>query len=227
MAEMAMILANTGQGKSYSIRGLDPKTTFIISPFKMALPWKGWKKDYTEFIPKKQKGNMYRAKGFLDTIQLLKTIGSGKLYNTVIIDDLQFLTGFKAIEEGEVGGFSKFIKTAEYLISLFSVAETLRDDLTIFFLSHVEVDEMGTVRARIGSKFVAETSNSIEAFFNIVLGARLNAELDMSDDMYGYLQTRKEGLDTLRAPFEMFETERIPNDLELVRQAIIKFNEGE
>ena len=47
MAHSVLIIADSGSGKSTSIRDLDPKETFIINIANKPLPFKGWKKNYT------------------------------------------------------------------------------------------------------------------------------------------------------------------------------------
>jgi ABC-type phosphate/phosphonate transport system ATPase subunit len=47
-AETLLILGESGQGKSTSLRNLNPKETFIISTTSKPLPWRGWKKNYTK-----------------------------------------------------------------------------------------------------------------------------------------------------------------------------------
>ena len=51
-AETILILGESGMGKSTSLRNLNPKETFIISTTSKPLPWRGWKKNYTEFNTK-------------------------------------------------------------------------------------------------------------------------------------------------------------------------------
>ena len=44
MAQSVLIIADSGTGKSTSMRNLDPKETFIINIANKPLPFKGWKK---------------------------------------------------------------------------------------------------------------------------------------------------------------------------------------
>ena len=61
-AETILILGESGQGKSTSLRNLNPKETFIISTTSKPLPWRGWKKMYTKFDPKNNpEGNWYQT----------------------------------------------------------------------------------------------------------------------------------------------------------------------
>lgn len=222
MANMAMILGDTGDGKTFSIRSLDPSETFLMSPFKQRLSWKGSSKDYSIMIPGKTQGNMLIADSFDVVSAALDKINAGQKFNNVVLDDFQFLQGFRAIRTAHEVGFTKFTVTAEKYISLFDKVSKMRDNLTVFFLCHTEISD-GVRRARIGSKFVEEVSGCLESFFDVVLGAGIDESLSKGDELYGYFQTEKVGGDTLKSPYEMFESSRIPNSLQIVGDAMREY----
>ena len=58
MAQSVLIIADSGTGKSTSIRNLDPKETFIINIANKPLPFKGWKGNYKNISKDNPKGNM-------------------------------------------------------------------------------------------------------------------------------------------------------------------------
>ena len=47
MANSVLVIAESGSGKSTSIRNLNPKETVIINIANKPLPFKGWKSKYT------------------------------------------------------------------------------------------------------------------------------------------------------------------------------------
>ena len=61
MAQSVLIIADSGSGKSTSMRNLPAKETFIINIANKPLPFKGWKKDYTNISKDNPKGNMTSA----------------------------------------------------------------------------------------------------------------------------------------------------------------------
>ena len=72
MAHSVLVIAESGGGKSTSIRNLDPKETFIINIANKPLPFKGWKKHYTMISKDNPKGNMTAsstAVGIMKAIQ--------------------------------------------------------------------------------------------------------------------------------------------------------------
>ena len=48
MANSVLVIADSGTGKSTSIRTLNPKETFIINIANKPLPFKGWKGMYSQ-----------------------------------------------------------------------------------------------------------------------------------------------------------------------------------
>lgn len=87
MANVIVILGQSGTGKSTSIRTLNPEETIIINPLKKLLPFKGASKMYSveknNYLPKASYGNI---------IDKLKEAHSNPKVKNIIIDDKrQFL----------------------------------------------------------------------------------------------------------------------------------------
>jgi RNase adaptor protein for sRNA GlmZ degradation len=47
MATKILVTGRSGTGKTYCLRDLDPKETFIICPDEKNPPFQGWRKNYT------------------------------------------------------------------------------------------------------------------------------------------------------------------------------------
>ena len=58
MAQSVLIIAESGSGKSTSIRNLDPNDTVIINIANKPLPFKGWKSMYTPLDKNNPNGNL-------------------------------------------------------------------------------------------------------------------------------------------------------------------------
>ena len=61
MAQSVLVIADSGTGKSTSIRTLDPKETFIINIANKPLPFKGYKSKYIQISKENPKGNITSA----------------------------------------------------------------------------------------------------------------------------------------------------------------------
>ena len=88
---MAILLAcggNSGSGKSSSISTLDPKSTFIISVASKPLPFRGFRKNYTNFIADKEHGNLLNSSNPKDMAKVLAYIDKKRPdIKTVVLDD--------------------------------------------------------------------------------------------------------------------------------------------
>ena len=67
-----------------------------------------------------------------------------------------------------------------------------------------------------------DNSLTLEGLFSIVLFAKV-IKNEKNKLEYVFV-TQTDGENTCKTPMEMFDNEYIPNDLELVRQTILKYN---
>jgi hypothetical protein len=63
---------------------------------------------------------------------------------------------------------------------------------------------------------------TLEGLFTVVLKAFI--EMNESDTPQHYFLTRNDGMSTVKAPKGMFADSRIPNDIQLVINAIEEYN---
>lgn len=139
-AETILILGESGNGKSTSLRNLNPSETFIISTTSKPFPWRGWKKSYTKFDPKTNpEGNWYQTAKSTNILAILKYV-SAKMpqIKTVILEDIQYTMSFEYMERRKETGFNKFSDIGGDFTDLLRAADTLRDDLKVVFIAHSE-----------------------------------------------------------------------------------------
>lgn len=140
MGQSVLVVAETGSGKSTSIESLDPKETFIVNISNKGLPFPGWKSKYTVWdATTNPTGNMYvksDPKGVFGCMQYVNT--KRPEIKNLIIDDLQYLSGFELMAKAEEKGYDKFTSIAVNLHRVASYPKDMRDDLMVFYLTHVE-----------------------------------------------------------------------------------------
>lgn len=122
-------------------------------------------------------------------------------------------------------GFSKFNAIAKNIYSIGTKYRDMREDLTIFYLTHPERSENIDGDTRISSKSVGKLVSQlivVEALFTVVLYGKAKKE---NKEIKYYFETQTDGETPAKSPKDMFKDLRIPNDLELVRQAILSYNE--
>lgn len=225
MAQSALVIGDSGCGKSTSVESLDPSSTFIINVANKPLPFKGWKTKYTPWSKTNLSGNMYIKSDADSIIACLQYISIQRPeIKTVVIDDWQYMSAFEYMEKAMEKGYDKFTKMSMNLTRVARIQNDLRDDLIIFFLTHsedsVDIDGNRKVKAKTIGKMI-DTTLTLEGLFSIVLFAK--AKKDKEKGIKYVFETQTNGENTCKTPKGMFLENEIPNDLNLVRTAIIDY----
>jgi hypothetical protein len=226
MAQSVLVIADSGTGKSTSIRKLDPKETFIINIANKPLPFKGWKKNYSSISKDSPKGNMTSASSAAGIIKAMQHVND-KMTNikTLVIDDWQYMSSFEYFDRAHEKGYDKFTQIAANLAQVAKMPKDMRDDLTIFFLTHSEdsVDGNGNrkVKAKTIGKMIDNTL-TLEGLFSIVLFGRVKKTDDGLE--YGF-DTVNNGENTCKSPIGMFKEPFIDNDLQFVKDCITEYEQ--
>ena len=102
----------------------------------------------------------------------------------------------------------------------------LREDLTVFFLTHSEdatdINGNRRIKAKTIGKMI-DNSLTLEGLFSIVLFGKINKNDDGALE-YGF-ETQNSGENTCKSPQGMFENFFIPNNLQYVKDCITKYEE--
>jgi hypothetical protein len=216
MATLCLIIGESGSGKSTSMRTLDPKETFLVNVMKKPLPFKGWKKSYTEV--KGDAGNFFNSDESDKILSCFDYVNAKRPdIKNIVVDDFQGVMLAEFMKRSKEKGYEKWSDIANHTYNLIYLgAQLARQDLVIFFLSHSELSDDGTYRAKTIGKLLSEKL-CIEGMFTIVLHAvTANGE-------YKFI-TQNTGKSIAKSPMEMFPTLEIPNDLSLVAKAIREYN---
>ena len=224
MAQSVLIIADSGTGKSTSMRNLDPKETFIINIANKPLPFKGWKSKYTPISKDNPTGNMTTAASAAGIIKAIQHVNDKMPHITnLIVDDWQYMSSFEYFDRANEKGYDKFTQIAANLAQVAKMPKDLRDDLYVFFLTHSEestdVNGHRKVKAKTIGKMIDNTL-TLEGLFSIVLFGRVKKTEDALE--YGF-DTVNNGENTCKSPMGMFKDSFIDNDLQLVKDCIIKY----
>jgi hypothetical protein len=225
MAQGVLIIAESGAGKSTAIETLDPKETFIINVANKPLPFKGWKSKYSIWSKDNPAGNMYDKSGTQNIYAALQYVNDKRPeIKTIVVDDFQYMSSFEFFERVDEKGYEKFTQIGAGLARIARMPKDLREDLTIFFLTHAEestdMDGKRKLKAKTIGKMVDEKL-TLEGLFSIVLYGKVKKG---KDDVIRYVfETQTTGDNTCKSPKGMFDTFEIANDLGLVKKAITDF----
>lgn len=225
MAQSVLIIAESGSGKSSSIRGLDPKETVIINIANKPLPFKGWKSKYTPLNKENPNGNLVSVSSAAGVMKSMHHV-SDKMDHIkyLVVDDWQYMSSFEYFDKANEKGYDKFTSIATNLASVAKLPKDLREDLTIFFLTHAEESTDLSGQRRLKAKTVGkmiDNALTLEGLFSIVLYGKV---LKNEDNTFSYVfQTVADGESTCKSPMGMFEERYIENNLQVVADAIKEY----
>ena len=227
MANSVLVIAESGSGKSTSIRTLDPKETAIINIANKPLPFKGWKSNYTVLDKSNPNGNLVNVSSGPGVYKAMQHISEKMPHvKVLVVDDWQYMSSFEYFDKANEKGYDKFTQIAANLAQVAKLPKDLREDLTIFFLTHAEestdVNGNRKVKAKTVGKMI-DNALTLEGLFSIVLFGKVRKE-DDGTLSYGF-ETQNNGENTCKSPMGMFEDFFIPNDLQHVKDCMQKYEE--
>lgn len=215
MANMIMVLGESGTGKSTSIENLNEKETFIIQVVDKPLPFKSFKKRYPLRSKENPKGNRFISDRPEVIMKILSSLDKEKEIKNIIIDDSQYIMANEYMRRAKEKGYEKFTEIGQSFYNLVDKANSMREDINVIFLQHIEVTDDGRKKAKTIGKLI-DDKVGLEGRFTIVLAT------EIEDGVY-YFRTQNNGNDTCKSPKGMFDELRIANDLNYVIQKLNEY----
>lgn len=205
MAITTFVLGNSGEGKSFSLKHLDPKLVGVINVNNKPLPFRG--------------GHDFK-KIATDNAERIKQVLLQSQAPIIVIDDFQYVMGNEYIG----GANQKFTGDAAFqrynimAYNAWSIINTaireVPDDKRVYILSHIQEDngrsKIKTIGKMLDDKIV------LEGMVTMVLQTTIQ-------DKNHYFMTQNNGFNTVKSPEDMFQSELIPNDLNAVDDAICEY----
>lgn len=207
MAITTLVLGFTGEGKSYSIKNLNPEDTGIIQINSKPLPFRN-NQDFAK-----------RIRVSCDFMDIQRALLQAKS-SVIVIDDFQYLMineQLKIAMENLRGDavFAHYHQLAYKAWSVLNCAiHQVAPSKRVYILSHLD-EENGRQKMRtIGKMF----DNIVipEAMVTTVLQTKIQ-------DGQNYFQTKNNGFNIVKTPEGLFDLDLIPNDLEFVDSAICEY----
>lgn len=214
MSKTILIMGESGSGKTTSMRNLPASETFYIDCDKKGLSWKGWREQYST-----EKHNYMQTSEAKKVMSALQKINQEQpQIKYVVIDTLNWIMIDDEFKRMNDKGYDKWQDMAYSIIGIVSLANILREDLTVIFVMHSQTEKDETT----GATFTrAKTSGQkinkigIESKFTTVLLAK------NVDGKFVFETTSNNS--TAKAPMGAFETNTIDNDIMIVIEALKDF----
>lgn len=219
-SKLVGIVGATGTGKSTSIKHLNPEETYIINVAKKELPFKGSEKLYNT-----EKKNYKEVDDANEITRLLRTISEKATHvKNIVIEDSNYIMGFNMVAKATETGFTKFSIMAKDMVDLFRAARMLRDDITVFYLTHPETIEDGGeiigYKIKTAGKLI-DNQVLLEGLLTVCLYTTVDENKDGTTS-YGFVTNRYRKMPA-KSPDGMFDELKIPNDLQFVVNSVKEY----
>ena len=107
MAQSILVIAESGSGKSTSIRNLDPNETLIINIANKPLPFKGWKSKYALLDKENPKGNLLNVSSGPGVLKAMMHVNEKMPHiKNLVIDDWQYMSSFEYFDKANEKGWN-------------------------------------------------------------------------------------------------------------------------
>lgn len=228
MSNFVIIMGESGSGKSTSLKSLDPKETVVINVLGKRLPFKGSASLYNE-----ERKNLFKVDNWQTILTYLDTISkSVPAVKNIIIDDAIYIMRTEFFTRSKEKGYEKYNELADHFRLVISKCSSLRDNLNVFMLLHVEPVEIEGSLAGYKSSSVGRLLDKMyrpEENTAITLFAQPQFN-DKGEAIFGFYthKIKKNGVELpSKTPEGMFKDDFIPNDLGMVVKAMKEYYEGE
>lgn len=191
-----LIIGYSGSGKSTSMRNFAADELALVNVNGKPLPFR------TKFTSVLNSDNYDKIKGFI------KSCGK----KSIVIDDCQYLMVNEFMRRAKEKGYDKFNDIGKALWELIRFVGELPNDVIVYFLGHIDIDDNGREKFKTVGKLLDEKVN-IEGMFTTVL------KTVASDGKYVF-STQTTGTDTVKSPMGLFSSQYIDNDLKMVDDAL-------
>jgi hypothetical protein len=219
-SKLVGIVGATGTGKSTAIKHLNPEETYIINVAKKELPFRGSEKLYNT-----ENKNYKEIEDANEISRLLRTISDKAPHiKNIIIEDSNYIMGFNMVNKATEVGFTKFSVMAKDMVDLFRTARQLRDDVTVFYLTHPEeiMDGQDVIGYKIktAGKLI-DNQVLLEGLLTVCLYTIVEENKDGTAN-YQFVTNRYRKIPA-KSPDGMFQEIKIPNDLQIVADSLTNY----
>ena len=195
-----LILGESGSGKTYSLKNMNPEKVGVFSVRKGTLPFAGG-----------DKFKVLKRAGYLEIYKILEN-AVGKCY---VIDDSQYLMVDEYFRKANDSGYQKYTQIGKNFSDLLEfIAYKVPDDVIVYFLHHTQQTNDGKVKAKTVGQML-DNYLTLEGCVDICL-------LTLTDGQDHYFLTQSDGSNTAKSPEGMFDL-KIPNDLAAVDARIREY----
>ena len=160
MSISALILGESGTGKSTSLRNLDPAQTLLIQAIRKPLPFRS-----SDWKPVKEGGNIIVTDQAADIIKAMRKTTR----QVIVIDDWQYILANEYMRRTDETGYQKFTDIGRKAWDILSAASDLDAGKRVYILAHTQSDEHGRTHIKTIGKMLDETTETLPGYSPVVV----------------------------------------------------------
>ena len=139
---------------------------------------------------------------------------------------IQYIMSFESMDRAGEKNFDKFVELAAHYFDILKQAAALPDNINVIVTSHSD-NEGDEINPSFKIKTIGKLLDkmiTIEGLFTYVFFTHVIN--DEGSPQYKFI-TNSDGTSTAKTPMGLFEELLIDNDIQIIIDAIKKYNEGE
>lgn len=207
MAQIVLLYGKSGSGKSRSLKNFEEDEILLINVEGKMMPFR-----------KKFKYSMST-----DNYKLIMQQLSKMPLKVAVIDDAGYLLTNKFMSEHSAGRkgsavYELYNDIGDDFWGLFKfIKNKLPSDVIVYVIMHEDTNESGTTKLKTIGKLL-DDKVCLEGMVTVCMRC-------MSEDGWHYFKTVTDGSDITKTPEDMFDNEKIDNDLKFVDKTIREYYE--
>lgn len=195
-----LILGESGSGKTYSLKNMNPNEVGVFSVRKGTLPF--------------PEGRNFKIKKRATYEDIAKALKTPKL-KKYVIDDSQYLMVNEFFRKANDTGYKKYTDIGKNFSDLLElIAYNVPDDVIVYLLHHTQTTQNGQTKAKTVGQML-DNYLTLEGCVDVCL-------LAQTDGNNHYFLTQSDGSNTAKTPEGLFDL-KIPNDLDFVDKKIREY----
>jgi hypothetical protein len=216
MANVFLIVGDTGTGKSTSIEALNPKETYIVNCANKPLPFQGSTELY------KAGTNLTESDVAGSILPVLEAINTQAPHiKNLIIDDSGFIMTELYFRKSSEKGYDKFTEIAKAYQSILSKCKSMRADLNVAIMMHEEdMVSNGIIVGKKGKTVGKMVDDQYNPLSVVTVALFTDVSFDKEGNpQYNFITNRclRSGVVIpAKSPKGMFASLQMPNDLSKV-----------
>lgn len=199
MGQMILVLGNSGSGKTSSMRNLPPTEVCLINVSNKPLPFR----------------NKFEENIYTTDYKKIIDVMNATTKQIIIIDDFQYILSTEYFNTIDEKGYDKYNRLAYHYFKIIDNAIKLDRNKIIIFTSHIDRTDNGNEKIKTIGKLL-DDKLCVEGLFTTVLGTLVQ------DGGY-YFTTKNNGMNTVKTPIDMFDSDVIDNDLNYVIEKVKEY----